>query len=306
MVSGVIWEGSPVVLDSESLRGQGVLNNHEFTPGAMKSNESSNAADRDGNNARYADEQEQVRSYAEVERSRDTVRSYSADGKLYAYREGNRHVVVSRWPELQTQWVRHVEAERTTVEEGEKIWTIPENWNHQLTVCETDLVRCRVYRIPETNVDLKVAVPTNDRLVDAWFQVKEVGTLTAKYDDECNWDRLDELIKDIRAEDWETAVVEALEEIAANAEQIEQELVDEVNLSAVGAVKAGRGVTPSFEGWIVDPWVETWHQYHKSVLETILTEQNFDADTQADAINIVLDANVLPTSPRVRLQIDDH
>ncbi|WP_049939262.1 hypothetical protein [Natrialba magadii] len=272
----------------------------------MKSNESPNAAARGGNNVEYADGQEQVRSYAEVKRSRDTVRSYSAGGRLYAYREDDEHVVVSCGQEPQTQWVKRVQAERTTVEENEKLWTIPENWNHQLTVRETDLARYWVYRIPETNVDLKVAVPTNDRLVDAWYQVKEVGTLTAKYDDECNWDRLDELIKDARAEDWETAVVEALDEIAANGEQIEQELVEEVNLSAVGAVKAGRDVTPSFDGWIVDPWVETWHQYYTDILETVLTEQNSDADTQTDAINIVLDANVLPASPRVRLQIDDH
>ncbi len=46
----------------------------------MKSNKRPNAADSSGNNAGSADEQGQVRSYAEVTRSRDAVRSYSADG----------------------------------------------------------------------------------------------------------------------------------------------------------------------------------------------------------------------------------
>lgn len=272
----------------------------------MKSNKSPNSADSGGNKAGSAAERGQVRLCAEVERSRDAVRSYSADGKLYAYREDDEHVVVSRGQEPQTKWVKPVPAERTTVEEGDKLWTIPENWNHLLTVQEIDLTRFRVYRIPETDVDLKVAVPTHDPLVDAWYHVKEAGTLTAEYDDECNWERLDDLIKDVCAEDRETVVVEALEEVAANTEQIEQELVDEVNLSAVDAVTADWDVTPSFDGWVVDPWAETWRQSYKAILETLLTEQNVDADTQAEAVNIVLDAKVLPASPRVRLQIDDR
>lgn len=272
----------------------------------MKRDKNSNAAGSGGNNAWSADVQGEVRSYAEVMRSRDAVRSYSTDGKLYAYREGNMHVIVSRGREPRTQWVRRVSAERTAVEEGEKLWTIPENWNHQLTVQETDVLRYQVYRIPERNVDLTVVVPTHDRLADAWYYVEQVGTLTAKYDDECDWEQLDEVIENACTEDWDEAIVQALEKVAANTDQIEQELIDEANRYALDAVRAGWDVTPSFNGWVVDPWSETWHQYYTAILETALAEQNIDADTQSDAINAVLDADVLPASPRVRLQIVDE
>lgn len=71
---------------------------------------------------------ETIRNYDEVRHSRDDVRNYSADGHLYAYREGDEHIVVSRGNKPRTRWTKRVPAERDAVLTGEHLWTIPENW----------------------------------------------------------------------------------------------------------------------------------------------------------------------------------
>ena len=121
---------------------------------------------------------EQIRGYDELRHSDDKVRHYSADGYLYAYRDGAEHVVVSRGNEPETRWERRVPATRDRVVPGQQLWTIPDNWEQEI-ISKRDTIRYAIYHIPESDVYVKLSEPTNDHLVDAWYQVKAVGELDA-------------------------------------------------------------------------------------------------------------------------------
>jgi len=112
----------------------------------------------------------------DVQFSDDRVRHYSADGYLYAYREGNEHVVVSRGRDRGDNWTKRVPAERRRVVPGQKLWTVPDNWEHRAT-SKRDTIAYGLYRIPETGHWVKLSHSTNDHLVDCWYQVKAVGDL---------------------------------------------------------------------------------------------------------------------------------
>jgi hypothetical protein len=245
----------------------------------------------------------EVHSLSEA-RARDVVvREYVADGALYAYRDGEEHVVVSRGREPPTRWTKRVPAERTEVESGEQLWSIPDNWEQRLVVKPVDYLGYAVYRIPETDVDVKVSMPIKDRLVDAWYKVEAVGELTARYADECDWDRLDDVISEVRAlNDWEQDVVDALEYVAANTDRVEAEVEAEVNRWALEVILDSRHV-PSFDGWVVKPWREGWHSDHSELLQDVLADHGVSAPAREEASRVVVEENVLPLWPTVRLSV---
>jgi len=65
-----------------------------------------------------------------------TVRHYKADGILTVTRddETDEHIIKSRGRDPCDQWTRRVPATRTDVDEGEKLWSIPDNWTHSYTL----------------------------------------------------------------------------------------------------------------------------------------------------------------------------
>jgi len=102
------------------------------------------------------------------------VRRYSADGTLYAYEDGDERVVVSRGNEPTTRWTDREPATRTEVAAGDQFWTVPENWN--LVAKESqDSIAYGIYEVEESGAMVKLSIPTNNWLVDAWYGVKEVG-----------------------------------------------------------------------------------------------------------------------------------
>ena len=108
--------------------------------------------------------------------SDDCVRSVNnPDGRLAAYRDGDKHVIVSKGNEPQTRWSKRVPAERTDVEVGEHLWTVPDNWT--IVARESrDNIAYGVYEIQETGEHIKLSIPTHNHLVDKWYGVKAVGS----------------------------------------------------------------------------------------------------------------------------------
>lgn len=120
----------------------------------------------------------EIRDAREVRHTDAEVRHYRADGMLYAYREDGEHVVVSRGDEPATRWTKRVPAERTRVLPGEQLWTVPDNWEHRVR-SSRDSVAYGIYYIPESDTHVKLSIPTNNWLTDAWYGVKAVGDITA-------------------------------------------------------------------------------------------------------------------------------
>lgn len=126
-----------------------------------------------------------VKTIEEIGGRRGALRYYSADGVLYAYHDetADEHVIVSKGDEPRTRWTDRVPAERTRVVPGEQLWTIPDNWEQRVYSKRDDHGK-GLYYIPETDVWVRVSIPTNNWLVDAWFGVQAVGDLAVDVDGE--------------------------------------------------------------------------------------------------------------------------
>lgn len=242
-----------------------------------------------------------LRGYSEVERSRDKVRSYSADGRLYAYREDDEHVVVSRGNEPRTRWTKRVPAERDAVLAGEHLWTVPDNWKQRVNIKGAAEARYAVYHIPETGVDVLVTVPNKDRLVDAWYRVKRVGSLSVKYDDEIAWDELEKTIETVRdTEEVGTDVEEALETLHRRRRRFERKFAEVVDMYAEEALFERAHDPVSVQEWTADPWRDIFR-----VDDVVQDFLELDNETRDAVLRELSEPNVIPNYPTVRVDVED-
>lgn len=245
---------------------------------------------------------EQIRDSNEVRHSDDEVRRYSADGHLYAYREGDEHVVVSRGNEPRTRWTKRVPAERDAVLTGEHLWTIPENWEHRVNIKGAAEARYAVYHIPETDVDVLVTVPNKNHLVDAWYGVKRVGTLSVKYDDEISWDELEETIEAVRdIDEVGNDVVQALETLHRRRRSFERQFAEGVDMYAEEALFERSHEPVSVQEWTADPWGDIFH-----VDDLVQDFLDLDNETRDAVLRELSDANVIPNYPTVRVDVEEE
>jgi hypothetical protein len=124
-----------------------------------------------------ASDEEPIKDRRELSRG-ERIRDYRADGRLYAYlaANGEEHVVISQGREPRDKWTKRVPAERQRVVPGQKLWTIPQNWEERV-YSTRDNIAYALYYIPDTEMWVEASVPTNDYLVDAWYGVRAVGTI---------------------------------------------------------------------------------------------------------------------------------
>ena len=164
-------------------------------------------------------DEEQIKSYRDVQHTDALIREYRTPPgeRLYAYREGNQHVVVSRGNEPSDRWEKRVPAERQRVVPGQKLWTIPDNWEKRVH-SSRDSIAYGLFYIPESDVWVKLSIPTNDWLVDAWYRVQSVGSLTVDPTTEVgNYSQMREALDDyqqtIDGEDLPDDIYQAEQEI---------------------------------------------------------------------------------------------
>lgn len=257
----------------------------------------------DEDNDIVTDGGQDIRTRNEVQHTEDEVRTYSADGTLYAYREGDEHVVVSRGREARDKWTKRVPAERTAVVTGEQLWTIPDNWEKRLAINGAGSSRYAVYRIPETGVDVCVTVPSKNHLVDAWYGIRSVGGLSVTYDDSCDWDALDDCVEVVRdIDEVSDEVVDALAELSRRSDSFEREFEAEVNEFAEEALFETRTPgTPSIEGWTVDPWGDIF------VVESLVGEfLDIGGETLEGVMMDLRNENIIPSYPTVKVDVADR
>jgi len=229
------------------------------------------------------------------------VRSYSADGTLYAYREDDEHVVVSNGREPGDKWTRRVPAERTAVTPGEHLWTVPGNWECRVTIDGAGASRYAIHHIPETDVGVLVSVPHKNHLVDAWYGVKSVGELTVTYADECNWDVLDDALGRY-GDEMDDDVREALERLLRRSTIFEHRLADSVDEFAEEALFERRDAA-SLNGWTTEPWGDHRFDEDGHLLGEFL---GIDGDTLSAVRRELSDmGQVIPSYPTVEVGVDD-
>lgn len=243
----------------------------------------------------------EYRDSNEVRHSDDEVRRYSADGHLYAYREGDKHVVVSRGNEPQKQWIKRVPAERHAVLASEHLWTIPDNFQHRVSIKGSGKSRYAIYHIPETDVDVLVTVPHKNHLVKAWYKVKRVGNLTVTYDDEIDWDELEDTIGITRdIEEVSEDVVEALERLHRRRQSFEREFAESVDMYAEEALFERAHEPVSVQEWTTDPWDDIFH-----VDDLVQDFLDLDDETLDSVLRELSEANIIPNYPIVRVDVEE-
>lgn len=245
-----------------------------------------------------------VRDYR---RSNSQRREYRADGTLYAFRDGDTHVVISNGKDPQTQWTQQFPAERSAVVAGEHLWTIPDNWDHRVKIDGVGNRRYAIYHIPQTDVDVLVTVPSNCHLVDTWYSVKRVGTLSVTYADDISWDELEralEHLTDNHATDPEsegdTNVVEALERLSQLRHGFEREFAKGVNMCAEDNLFERAYQPVSVDEWTTEPWTDSYPT--DRLLEEYL---DIDSETRSGVQQTLSGVSLIPNYPTVRVDVTD-
>jgi hypothetical protein len=270
----------------------------EISPCAMTTDEASNT---DGSGSENTLE---VRSLSEARAGDVIVREYVADGALYAYRDGDEHVVVSRGCEPSTKWVKRRPAERETVELGETLWTVPDNWEQLMAVQPYHNLAFCIFRIPETGVDVTISIPLESSVADADYNVEAVGEVTAQYADECGWEQLNEIINDGRSRDrLNPDVIRELEGIAANTDRMEAEIKTRINQRVLETIQDSQSVQIS-ESWIVSPENIGCHVDHEKVLRNVLADHDVPESIRTKASEILIEENVVPVRPKVHIGVE--
>ena len=246
-----------------------------------------------------------VLDYNEVRYSSRLVREDKADGTLYAYRDGDEHVVVSQGRQPETQWTKRVPAKRQAVFSGEQLWTIPDNWTPMVAIKghsgRTEFV---IYRIPDTDVDVLVSNPVNSYLVDKWYKVKRIGELAVTYGDWIDWDGLNELIEYAdNSDDVSEEVVKALKTLHKRRNQFEKTFANEVNMYAEDALFQGKSPERpvTVKQWGTDPW-----EYIFEVDDIVQDFLDLDDKTTADVLDLLKGDNIIPSYPHVDLDVEER
>lgn len=250
---------------------------------------------------------DEVRPFRDVQHTDALIREYRPvpGQRLYAYRDDGDHIVVSKGDEPNEQWVRRFPATLERPIESQRRWTIPDNW--QLFAKSTrDTIAYGMYYIPEIKQYALVSIPTNDHVIDAWYQINAVGELTCDPvgelgDEDDAWDVWSTHADDNGDED---DVVRALARIAENWDVLETEL--EFSLEIVCDEQFPN--PGEYEHVHADEeWVITLPYYYVRFQEAL--ERDVDVSGVDDrAVEVAFDelrsAGLLPRTDAVTLTID--
>jgi len=159
---------------------------------------------------------------------RSTVRYYNADGTLTVMRdhETDEHVIKSISRDPGDRWTRRVPATRTTVGVGEKLWSIPDNWTRCYRLAAEYGPDQGIYRIPESgDAVLLTLTHKNDRLVDAYHTVEEIGSVSWSAEASVDQDGLSDALAYVsdHADEFDDAVSDVLQYVQDNPQEVVKE-----------------------------------------------------------------------------------
>lgn len=260
------------------------------------------AADVTDRSPLIADGGEVILDSQEIQDTDEELREYTADGTLYAYRDGDEHVVVLRANDPSGEWTKRVPATRIDVSPGESLWTIPDNWELKFRAGEPSGTKYAVYTIPETGLNVGVTVPTNSRLLDATYYIDTVGDLDFEFKGTWNRSPLQKITGAFDSDAGSTAVLEALSTVDEKWKTFRREYIDEVEWWSVSVVWR---LHPSGEGDTADKWSMHLSTDPFDVTEVVMNVCNVDEEIASDAAEVLSAAGVLPAEPEVRMKVGD-
>lgn len=261
----------------------------------------------------------EYKSFDTVRNRESLVRSYPTPpgDRLYAYRvdedgalvgkdEAKYHVVISRGDEPATRWKK---IESATVEhpvEGLQRWTIPDNWDRWGTATQ-DTIAYGLFHVPESDVFATLSIPTNDWLVDAWYGVKKVGSLSVTPVGELG-SSLDvrNLARQLEEEGRDNDA-EAFRALGSNWDVVEKELnaaVEWVRDEGLDNLRSHGRPLQVDERWHIEFSRERIFRPTESIQQAIDTnEYDIPANIMTDHLN---DEGLLPDYYRFALSVDSE
>jgi hypothetical protein len=231
-----------------------------------------------------------------------TVRHYSADGTLTVTRdnETNEHVIKSRGRDPGDKWTRRVPATRTDVEEGEKLWSIPDNWTHSYTLKPEHGHKKGIYHIPENGEDVLVSLAhRNNYLVDAWHSVEAIGVKTWTSHAEVDQEALTDAITFVNnhADEFNDEVVDVLQYLRDNPEEAVKDAKDLATIHAPEAVEDWNDI-PAGE---FDPWRVSFRTDDGVVRHP---EYGYYSEVMSIVRELLTRFEVVPPSPLVSVTVE--
>jgi hypothetical protein len=254
------------------------------------------------------DSEDGIKPRHDAESDGSLERSYTADGGLYVYRDGDDHVVVSNGRDASDTWIHRVPAERTHVAPGEQLWSIPNNWEQTYRISGVEHRAWHVYHIPETGVAVKVSIPRNTHLVDAWYRVSAVGESVVEHTGEIDREAARQTLK--RADesgDFDDRVLNGLRELVGSDgrwQTFVRAFEESVREFGPEALNRGRIDVPRVTVDGSGPWEDTY-RIDDLVYDAIGVVVDNDWDIVRD-IERLLHERAVPVYPRVTVSIDTN
>lgn len=245
-----------------------------------------------------------VRDRRDVLHTDDLVRDYSPlpHHRCYAYRDGDTHVVVSKGDEPAERWVREAPATLTRPIEGQRLWTIPDNWE-TFARSTRETIAYEIHYVPETDSYVELSVPTNDHLVDAWYGVQSVGDLIVEPASELGtpedvWEAREAYVES-HGEDDVAAVLKTLVDAWIHVETELGYALEQVRDERLPEPTDAEPISAD------DEWMVTFPNYYVRIQDAIEREYEFPGDRTALSIALdeLRDAGVLPRQDAVRLSV---
>ena len=248
-----------------------------------------------------------TKSHHEAEHDGSLVESYRADGMLYAYRDDDEHVIVSNGRDAGDKWTQRVSAERTHVAIGEQLWSIPDNWEQTYRIDGGENRAWHVYHIPETDIEVKVSVPINNHLVDAWYRVLTVGESVVEYAGELDRDAARRTLEQANESgEYDDLVIEGLRALVEKNYRWNpfvrafEESINEFGPEALNDSRSLDAPLVSADG--TDPWGDHY-VIDDLVYDAIGASVDKDWDVVRD-IEQLLQERAIPVYPAVTVSID--
>ncbi|AUX08259.1 hypothetical protein AArcSl_0609 [Halalkaliarchaeum desulfuricum] len=227
------------------------------------------------------------------------VRRYG-NSALYAYREGDDHVIVFKGNE---SWTKRIPARRNATVPNERLWTVPENWVPKLEIKGDGDRDYTVYRIPENKVDVLISVPVTVDADEAWYGVESVGKLRFSLDETLDQYEFSAALSDIEAQsNHDEDVLEALRRIERKWLIFKREYesrVDDCSPDVFWDAVESNG-TPRIDGRSVDPWEDSFDVAH--LLEEIL---DIDENVSRTVKEILEDVDAIPVTPSIEVTVEE-
>lgn len=202
-------------------------------------------------------------------------------------------------------WMKHVPAERRAVLQEQRLWRIPDNWEHFARIANKHSPDEILYHIPESGVYVVVVDLEQKDGARSGYRVDTIGTLVIEITDMPDKMALIEVLERIddgEADDVSAEVRDALRLLLDRWLSFERAYLSYYkkwsDKRAWREFKADSDVT--FDAWSIEPWDQRQSVGH------LVNEVCYVGRTVSTSVNeVLMEADVVSPSPTVTITIQD-